>query len=102
MTNHENVTIKEYESKLRIPFSKLQDYLSKLKNYRNEERALSYIHEEDNHLIMTDPLFSQPLSTTFSLLQDMIPSNPPHISHISWIRYANQILHDLLLRNRLE
>jgi hypothetical protein len=34
-------------------------------------------------VIITDPLFSQPFSTTFLLLEDMIPSNPPHISHIS-------------------
>jgi len=111
----------------------------------NEERALSYIHEEDNHLIITYPIVSQTLSTNFPLLQDMIPLNPPQISrafsttfpllqdmiplnppqisqafsttfpllqnmiplnppqisHISWIRYANQILHDFLLRNRL-
>ena len=64
-------------------------------NITNEERALSFIHqflwEGDNHLIMGDPLFSQPLSTNVLLLQDMIPLNPPHVSHNSKIRYANQI-----------
>ena len=43
--------------------------------YQNEERALSYIHEEDNHLIITYPIFSQALSTNVPLLQDMIPTN---------------------------
>ena len=43
----------------------------------HEERALSYIHESlDDSIIITDSLFSQPLSTTSPLLQDMIPSNP--------------------------
>ena len=44
-------------------------------------REPSYLYiNEDKRLIITDPLFSQP-----------IPSNPPQIS---WIRYS---IHDLLL-----
>ena len=38
----------------------------------NEERALSYIHEEDNLSIITYQIFSQALSTSFPLLQDII------------------------------
>ena len=38
----------------------------------NEGRALSYIHEEDNISIITYPIFSQALSTSFPLLQDII------------------------------
>jgi hypothetical protein len=79
---------------MKITISKLQDYESKLNHSIllfsilergppfEMRREPSYLYiNENKRLIITDPLFSQP-----------IPSNPPQIS---WIRYSISMIFSL-------